>query len=576
MARLPVFTSSAGIRTGRMARVDNSGMQALTQAGISAGNTLQQVAVQWQETQNAAETLDGKNKVFAEVNDILTEAEDYRDYKTPKDLQAKEKELLDRMSKVVSNVSDGFTNDRNREKFTEENKISTIQNMEKLKAVFREKYIDNNKANLAISQENNMKAFIKTGNPAYKQSYLADLENSFKAGYISEQYKQNAALRVKDWDFSLASSQMVADPEGTLKNISKFKLQPDEKQKLIKAAMTQIENKKLFDGMEKLVNEGTEGNRLYNKFVEEGLSLDEIQNNKEISDNEKTALLKLSGYDTAQFKQAQKNAENITFQLELDDEIKGTVNENIKGRPKLAKGKSVEDLLHLRDKVYDGVINHGLSKEKATKYMNSVIGASLREAKSIVEKKDTSGSISNPYAEGLTRLDNQIAAAGIENDRVRAGVHNLYFEAMENQMISQNPDGTNWDELPEKTRQDIQEKAVSYALSNIPNVAEAKAMFSQYLPASERKEALDSFVAQYSPEMNETQRNELAKQVVGTQAMKAKAKTELSVENATYEFSEEDKIFISERNYKPEEIVYTAQLRGISVAEVLSKLRGKQ
>lgn len=575
MARLPVFTSGTNIRVGRAARVDNSGTQALTQAGANAGSALQQVAIQWQETQNAAETLDGKNKVFAEVNDILNEAEDFRDYKTPKDLQTKENELLDRMSKVVSNVSDGFTNDRNREKFTQENQITTIQNVEKLKAVFREKYIDNNKANLAISQENNMKAFIKTGNPAYKQSYLADLENSFKAGYISEQYKQTAALRVKDWDFSLASSQMMADPEGTLKNIAKYNLQPDEKQKLMKAAITQIENKKLFDGMEKLVNEGTEGNRLYNKFIDGGLSLDEISG-ADISDNEKTALMKLSGYDTAQFKQAQKNAENITFQLELDDEIKGTVSEAVKGRPKLAKGKSVEDLLYLRDKVYDGVINHGLSKEKATKYMNSVIGASLREAKNIVDKKDASSSISNPYAEGLMQLDNQIAATGIENDRIRAGVHNLYFEAMENQMMSQNPDGLNWSDLPEKTRQDIQNKAVSYALANVPNVAEAKAMFSQYLPSSERKEALDSFIAQYNPEMDETQRKELAKQVVGTQAMKARAKTELSMENATYEFSEEDKIFMNERNYKPEEIVYTAQLRGISVAEVLAKLRGNQ
>lgn len=573
MARLPVYINNANVQRTEIVK---AGRNPVPDALNNAGKEMQQLAIQWQKTQNAAESLDGKNKIFAAVNDILTEAEDYRDYKSPKDLQTKENELLDRMSKVVPDVSSGFTNDANRANFSQEQQLTTLQNMEKLKAIFRQKYIDNNAANLVISHENNMKAFVRTGNPVYKKSYLADLENSFKAGYISEKEKTAAATKVNGWDFSFASSQMLSDPEGTLKNISKFNLQPDEKQKLMKAAFTQIENNKLFDGMEKLVAEGTEGNRLYNKYIEEGLSLDEIQNNQSIGDNEKMALLKLSGYDTATFKQNQKNAENITFQLELDDEIKGTINESIKGRPKLAKGRDIEDLLKLRDKVYDGVINHGLSKEKATKYMNSVIGASLREAKNIVDRKDSASGISNPYAEGLVQIDNQITAAGIQNDRVRAGVHNLYFEAMDNQIASQNPDGANWGDLPEKTRQDIQNKAVSYALSNVPNVAEAKAMFSQYLPASERKEALDSFINQYNSEMNETQRKELAKQVIETQSMKAKAKTELSMENATYEFTEDDKAFLNERSYTPEEVIYTAQLRGVSVAEVLSKLRGIQ
>ncbi|MBO6305470.1 MAG: hypothetical protein J6M62_10405 [Selenomonadaceae bacterium] len=573
MGRLPVYVNNANVQKANIVKARNN---PVGQALDNAGKQMQQLAIQWQKTQNAAEALDGKNKIFAEVNDILTEAEDFHDYKSPKDLQTKENELLDRMSKVVPNVSNGFTNDVNRTNFAQEQQLTTLQNMEKLKAIFRQKYIDNNAANLVISHENNMKAFIRTGNPAYKQSYLADLENSFKAGYISEKEKNAAAIKVNGWDFSFASSQMLGDPEGTLKNISKFNLQPDEKQKLMKAAFTQIENKKLFDGMDKLISEGTEGNRLYNKYIDEGLSLDEIQNNQSISDNEKMALLKLSGYDTATFKQNQKNAENITFQLELDDEIKGTISESVKGRPKLAKGRDIDDLLKLRDKVYDGVINHGLSKEKATKYMNSVIGASLREAKNIVDRKDSSAIISNPYAEGLVQVDNQIAAAGIENDRVRAGVHNLYFEAMDNQMTSQNPDGVIWSDLPEKTRKNIQDKAVAYALSNMPNVAEAKAMFSQYLPASERKEALDNFINQYNAEMNETQRKELAKQVVETQSMKAKAKTEMTMENATYEFSDDDKAFMQERSYTPEEVIYTAQLRGVSVTEVLSKLRGNQ
>ena len=93
MAKLPVYTTNANIRVVDRARVDTSGADALMRAGNNLGNTMQEVAVQWQETQNAAETLDGKNKMVAEINDIMDEAENYNDYSSPKDLQAKEKEL---------------------------------------------------------------------------------------------------------------------------------------------------------------------------------------------------------------------------------------------------------------------------------------------------------------------------------------------------------------------------------------------------------------------------------------------------------------------------------------------------
>lgn len=51
-----------------------------------------------------------------------------------------------------------------------------------------------------MSKENNMKAYVSTGNEAYKNSYLADLENSFKAGYISEAEKTKQTLSVDDWE----------------------------------------------------------------------------------------------------------------------------------------------------------------------------------------------------------------------------------------------------------------------------------------------------------------------------------------------------------------------------------------
>lgn len=570
MAKIPVYTNSANIQVADRAPTPSNPWGDVQQNA----QAVMQLAAQWQKTQNAAESLDGKNKMVTKANDILTEAEEYNEYESPKDLENKQKELLTRLEGIIPEVTEGFTNGANANLFSQEYQLTMSQNSERLKAIFREKYIDNDAANRTISYDNNRKAFINTGNNAYKQSYLMDLENSFKAGFISEKEKAAQALKVKDWDFSLASRQMLNDPEGTLANIKNFNLSPEDTQKLQKAAFTQIKDKKLFSGLAELVEKGTEGNRLYEKFLEEGLSLDEIQRNSKISENEKTALLKLSGYDTATFKQAQKNAESITKQLELDEKIKATI-KGTKDRPKLSRDKNIQDALALREDVYSLLLDGTFGKEKGGQYLSQIIGASLREANSLVQNEDKLKDINNPYAEGLIAIDDRLSAQGIQDERTIAGIHNLYFEAMGDQITQNNPQDLSWSELPEKIRRQIQDTATIYALEYAPQVAEANEIFSYYLPASERKEALDSFYQRYDRKMSDGQRKELAKQIAGEQAVKAKAKKDLSLENATYSFTDEDKSFMNSKGFSPDEVVYTAQLRGLSVSEVLEKLRGK-
>lgn len=570
MAKIPVYTNSANIQVADRAPAPSNpwgDVQENAQAGM-------ELAAQWQKTQNAAESLDGKNKMIAAANDILTEAEEYRKYKSPKDLENKERELQTRIDGILPEITVGFTNGMNANRFGQEYLLTMKQNSERLKSIFRGKYIDNDAANRTISYENNMKAFVNTGSNAYKQSYLADLENSFKAGYISEQEKAAQALKVDDWNFSHASRQMLNDPEGTLANIKNFNLSPEDSQKLQKAALTQIENKKLFSGLGEIVEKGTEGNRLYKKFLSDGLSLDEIQRNPKISENEKTALLKLSGYDTATFKQAQKNAESITKQLELDEKIKATI-KGTKDRPKLSREKDIQDALALREEVYSLILDGTYTKEKGGQYLSQIIGASLREASSLVENEDKAKDINNPYAEGLIAIDEKLDAQGVQNEQTRAGIHNLYFEAMADQLAQNDAQDLNWSDLPEKKRREIQEASTAYAMEYAPQVAEANEMFSYYLPASERKEALDKFYRRYNRDMNEGQRKELAKQIASEQGIKAQAKKDLSIENATYSFTNDDKSFIESKGFSPEEVVYTAQLRGLSVSEVLEKLKGK-
>lgn len=568
MGRLPVYTNNANIRVAEANKIsplyDGRAIDSL------AGK-IKDLSVQWQETQNAAESLDGKNKMLAQTSDILTEAENFHDYKNPAEIKAKEDELLGKMDSVLKTVSGGFTNERNAANFNQKYFLTMEENKEALKAKFRKKFIDNANANLAISYENNMQNYISSGSEAYKKSYLADVENMYNAGYIDQEEKVSRIAKTKDWNFSRASSNLSADPEGTLANVKNYGLKPDEETQIIKAATSLIEHKKYYDGMAEIVKKGTEGNRLFNKYMEEGLSVSEIQNNQVISDAEKTALMHLSGYDSATFKNAKATQDAIVAQLELDEKIKNTIR-GTDERPRLMKDKDVSDLNELRQDVYKLLESGQLGKEKAMRYMNSIIGATLREADKISKSSDTSGQLNNPYAEGLIALDGKLSAEGVDNKKIMAGAHNLYFEAMDDQMQKLNPEGKSWSELPEKTRNEIQNKATAYAMSNVPNLSQAKEEFSYFLPPSKRKAALDSFMERYNPDMTDPQKKELIQNIKSEQKQKAIAETDMALSNAQFDFKNEE-AFMSEANITKEDVIFTAQRYGVSVEEVIQKIK---
>lgn len=227
MARLPVFKTTANIRIAPMARVDNSGARALTQAGANLGAAMQKAAVQWQNIKNEEETLAGKNQATAEFDSILEEANNYSGWKNHKELEEKERELLGRMNTTVGEVAQGFTNDPNRADFELKMQMTTMANQERLKQIFRNKYIDENKSELLISMERNKKNFVNSGNAVYKQSYFADLEGSFKAGYMTKAEYTQQKLKVDDWDKYAAVNAVMQDPEGYLQKIKDGKIKAD-------------------------------------------------------------------------------------------------------------------------------------------------------------------------------------------------------------------------------------------------------------------------------------------------------------------------------------------------------------
>ena len=82
-------------------------------------------------------------------------------------------------------------------------------------------------------------------------------------------------------------------------------------------------------------------------------------------------------------------------------------------------------------------------------------------------------------------------------------------------------------------------------------------------------------MAQYDKSMSREDRNELTGQIITEKQREAQAVADMTISNATYKFTESDQEFLASNNYSPDEIIYTANLRGISVEEVLAKLKVK-
>lgn len=130
MARLPVYTNEANIRVADPVKI--TGNQTWGEIG-KAAKIGTELAVRWQETQNAAENLDGKNRMIAAANDVLDEAENFTDYKTPADLKRKEDELLGKLDGILPEVTSGFTNDMNASNFSAEYQLTMAQKLGKVK-----------------------------------------------------------------------------------------------------------------------------------------------------------------------------------------------------------------------------------------------------------------------------------------------------------------------------------------------------------------------------------------------------------------------------------------------------------
>lgn len=214
MPNLPIYSRNSQISPNQVVRRTSSG---LAESASQFGKASQDLAVKWQETQNAAENLDGKNKLEAQIQDIMMEADQYNDYNSTKDIEAKQSELMSKIDRVVPDIVGGFGTDSNASSFARDAEKYVLNARANLQGLMRKKQIDNTEANLLISADRNLKGFVSSGNPAFKQSYLNDLAVAHKNGFIDKAALTAAKLKTDDWDFEYAESLASNNPDAAKK-----------------------------------------------------------------------------------------------------------------------------------------------------------------------------------------------------------------------------------------------------------------------------------------------------------------------------------------------------------------------
>lgn len=220
MAQLPIYQQQGNITTevpGQIRDLDTYAQGSLNMQ--KTGNMLMHLAAEWQKSKDAVENLDGKNKLMSGLTTILDEAQNYNDYSTPEELHQKQNELTQKMNELVPNIVNGFSNNQNAREFQSNGDFAVQQNIFKLQNIFRGKQIDMGRAGLVESQNTNMENFVATGNEAFKQSYLNDLDTMVKSGIVDREYAAKMSAATDKWDVYHVMRQAESDPDTVIKNL---------------------------------------------------------------------------------------------------------------------------------------------------------------------------------------------------------------------------------------------------------------------------------------------------------------------------------------------------------------------
>lgn len=277
MAQLPIYRQQGNINTDAPGQIRDLSTYSQSSARIQqTGNMLINLAAQWQQSKDAVENLDGKNKLNSGIAAILDEASNYNDYSTPEELSQKQNELTQKMNELVPNIVGGFSNNQTAREFEANGQFATQQNIYKLQSIFRDKQIDMGRAGLVESQNKNMEDFIITGDAGYKEAYLYDLDSMVRSGIVDREYAAKMKQETDKWDVYHVLRQAESDPDAVIQNLKSgaYNIKPEYMNDLLGDLQKIKTNTQLMKNYEEIVKQN-DGEDKATNFIYSNASYDE-------------------------------------------------------------------------------------------------------------------------------------------------------------------------------------------------------------------------------------------------------------------------------------------------------------
>lgn len=258
MAKLPVYNSQGGITTDTPNNIRRASDYQLW------GNTLEDVSkeitklgAEWQKAKDQVENLDGKNKLMMGISDVLTEAEQFNSWNSPRELEAKKQELKAKMQGILPNVMDGFSNNQNAAIFQRQGEFTTFQNQVKLDEIFRDKEQDKAYESIEISKDMNFRNFVQTGDKNYKQSYFNDIDMMVNAGFMTREEATKLTQKTDKWGVYHVLNLAETNPDAAIQALKsgQYGIRPEDYHETLKSVTSIKTNQKLMQEYQERVRQ---------------------------------------------------------------------------------------------------------------------------------------------------------------------------------------------------------------------------------------------------------------------------------------------------------------------------------
>ena len=248
--KFPTYQSQRNISTN-IVKTQSSSLN--FQPLISAGS---EVAKQWQNSKNIAETNQAYNNMEQGTYDILQKAQQDTDYNNSQKYLDEIKQLKDNQYKVFSTETQAL-------KFQRVADSSANQATIKIESMFRDKFIKNQQGEVIRSQELSKQSYMG-GDLKSKEINTGILKENYEAGFISDSMYKKGLNDMDNWENERAQQDMAINPEFVLNNIDNYKLDEVQKSDIRKDAESLVKKNNELKAVEMLQLQDLSSSELIN------------------------------------------------------------------------------------------------------------------------------------------------------------------------------------------------------------------------------------------------------------------------------------------------------------------------